>query len=109
MDEASILLDAHHKDTCSTMTYLGDLAILKALLNCINTNYVTQKVGWYNPIYVKTVDRFAALSCSSGNLSHKLNDKNLLELADWYVFFIFRIIWRNSKVVPSVWLKMLTV
>jgi hypothetical protein len=91
MDEASILLDARHKDTCSTMTYLGDSATLKALLDRINANDVTQKVGRYNPIYVKTVDSFAALSRSNGDLSHKLNDKNLSELADWYVFFILRI------------------
>ena len=91
MDEASILLDARHKDTCSTMTYLGDSATLKALLDRINANDVTQKAGRYNPIYVKTVDSLAALSRSSGDLSHKLNDKNLSELADWYVFSILKI------------------
>jgi hypothetical protein len=55
-DKASMLLDARYKDICSTKTYLGDSATLKALLKRINADDVTQKVGQYDPIFVKTLD-----------------------------------------------------
>jgi hypothetical protein len=90
-DEASMLLDARHKDICSTKTYLGDSATLKALLKRINADDVMQKVGRYDPIFVKTLDNFASLSRASGDLSSKLNSKSLHEVADWYVFLVLKI------------------
>jgi hypothetical protein len=46
---------------------------------------VHQRVGRYDPIFVKTLDNFAALNQVEGNPSHRLNHKSLSELADWYV------------------------
>jgi hypothetical protein len=46
-----------------------------------------QKVGQYDPLFVKILDNFATLSRASGDLSSKFNSKSLHELADWYLFF----------------------
>jgi hypothetical protein len=90
-DKASILLDARHKDVSSTMTYLADLGTLKSLLNQVDPHSVHQRVGRYDPIFVKTLNNFAALNQVEGNPSHRLNNKSLSELADWYVQVVLHI------------------
>jgi hypothetical protein len=40
LDEASILLDARHKDVSSTMTYLADSGTLKSLLDQVDPHSV---------------------------------------------------------------------
>ena len=84
-----MLLDARHKDVGSTATYLGDAGTLKSLLDRVNAADVQQKVGRYDPIYVKTLANFASLSRSSVSL--KMNHRSLRDLADWYVFDILKI------------------
>jgi hypothetical protein len=89
MDEASILLDARHKDISSTMTYLGDAGTLKALVERVDPNNVRHRVGPYQPIYIKTLDNFASLNkCERNPGGHKQNQMNLHELANWYVYII---------------------
>jgi hypothetical protein len=86
MDEASIMLDARHKDISSTMTNLGDAGTLKALVEHVDPNNVRHRVGLYQPIYIKVLDNFASLNKCERNPGHKQNQMNLHELADWYVF-----------------------
>ena len=85
LDDASILLDARHKNVTSTVTYLSDSGALKSLLDRVDPHSVRHRVGRYDPIYVKTLDNFAALNQVDGNPSHRLNVKSLSLLADWYV------------------------
>jgi hypothetical protein len=59
LDEASILLDARHKDIFGTKTYLGDSGTLKALMDRSGMDDdPLQKVGRYNPIYVEILSKF---------------------------------------------------
>ena len=91
LDDASILLDARHKNVTSTVTYLSDSGALKSLLDRVDPHSVHQRVGRYDPIYVKTLDNFSALNQVEGNPSHRLNVKTLSSLADWYVASCLRI------------------
>jgi hypothetical protein len=70
LDEASILLNACHKDVSSTMMYLADSGTLKSLLDQVDPYSVHQRVGRYDPIFVKTLDNFAALNQVEGNPNH---------------------------------------
>jgi hypothetical protein len=85
LDEATILNDARHKDISSTMTYLADSGTLKELVNRMAADDITQRVGVYQPIFVKTLDNFASLN------SGETNKKDLKELADWYVHSVLKI------------------
>jgi hypothetical protein len=81
LHKASILLNAHHKDVPSTMTYPPDSGTLKQMLDQVYPHSVHQCVGQYGPIFVKTLNNFAALNQAEGNPSHRLNNKTLPELA----------------------------
>jgi hypothetical protein len=85
LDQASILLDACHEDVSSTMTYLGDLGTLKALVKRINPNNIHHHVGRYEPIYVKVLDNFGVFNMEQASEFHTTNVKDLGQLSDWYI------------------------
>jgi hypothetical protein len=83
-DQASLLLDARHKDVASTMTYLGDSATLFALHKLLGMNDPNQKVGPYLPIFVKVLSNFLTLS-TEGDLSTPINARSLSQISTWFV------------------------
>ena len=66
LDNASILLDACHKNVTSTLIYLSSSGALKSLLDRVNPHSVRHRIGLYGPIYDKTLDNFAALNQVEG-------------------------------------------
>ena len=87
---STMLLDPRHASIASTSTYLGDAATLFALYKRLGMSDLSQRVGPYMPIFIKSLGNFISIA-TENDLKNGLNTKNLPELAAWFVFDVMEV------------------
>ena len=79
----SLCNDLRQKDAKTVMIYLGDSNTVATFRERHGGNILHNRVGPYNPIYIKCLDTWNSLYLAHGV---KFNKKSLYDVSSWFLF-----------------------